>query len=215
MRHLLVILMLLALPGGPANAADLRTVTWEELRPPQPDYEDPFKNMPYAQLQDLARILSLESLPDSQQTDETRAEAQALRQDLTRAGLDVDALFRQRLVVMENRRAAAESVNPALAGQQVRMPGYVLPLEIVDGKAVEFLLVPTVGACVHTPPPPANQVVFVSYPAGFPVRGLFDPVWITGPLRAQSVARSVGYSDGAAPVNVAYAMNAVIVEPYQ
>ncbi len=38
----------------------------------------------------------------------------------------------------------------------------MLPLEMSGPKAVEFLLVPTVEACAHTPPPPPpNQLVYV------------------------------------------------------
>jgi hypothetical protein len=73
-------------------------------------------------------------------------------------------------------------VNPALAGQLVRIPGYVVPLE--EGKAgmTEFLLVPYFGACVHTPPPPSNQIIHVLPQS--PAAGLrsMDTVWVTGVL---------------------------------
>jgi len=99
-------------------------------------------------------------------------------------------------------------------GTSVRLPGYVLPLEFKDRKAVEFLLVPTVGACIHTPPPPANQVVHVVYPEGIEVNGLFTPVWITGSMVAQSSVQDVGYVDGQAPVSVSYSMQPQLVEGY-
>jgi hypothetical protein len=73
-------------------------------------------------------------------------------------------------------------VNPALVGQVVRIPGFVVPLE--EGKAgmSEFLLVPYFGACVHTPPPPSNQIIHVLPKA--PARDLrsMDTVWVTGVL---------------------------------
>jgi hypothetical protein len=73
-------------------------------------------------------------------------------------------------------------VNPALVGQVVRIPGYVVPLE--EGKAgmTEFLLVPYFGACVHTPPPPSNQIIHV-LPRS-PAKDLrsMDTVWVTGVL---------------------------------
>lgn len=52
-------------------------------------------------------------------------------------------------------------VNMALMGQRVRISGYVVPLEEAPGGVTEFLLVPHFGACIHTPPPPANQVIHV------------------------------------------------------
>ncbi len=73
-------------------------------------------------------------------------------------------------------------VNPALVGQVVRIPGYVVPLE--EGKAgmTEFLLVPYFGACVHSPPPPSNQIIHV-LPRS-PAKDLrsMDTVWVTGAL---------------------------------
>ena len=52
-------------------------------------------------------------------------------------------------------------INPLILGQSVRLPGYVVPLEDLAAGIKEFLLVPYFGACVHSPPPPANQIVHV------------------------------------------------------
>ena len=71
---------------------------------------------------------------------------------LEQAGVDVDGLLAKRRAMSEHRTAA--QVNPLLDGLTVRLPGYVLPLEITGRKVTEFLLVPWVGACIHTPPPP-------------------------------------------------------------
>jgi len=46
--------------------------------------------------------------------------------------------------------------------QKIRMPGFVVPLDAVRNGQREFLLVPYFGACIHTPPPPANQIVLVT-----------------------------------------------------
>jgi hypothetical protein len=86
----------------------------------------------------------------------------------------------------------------ALDGRAVRLPGFVVPLE-TDGKAVSsFLLVPYYGACIHVPPPPANQTVYVVTETGNPFRGeLFDTVWVTGTLRVEPTSSELaeaGYS---------------------
>lgn len=67
-------------------------------------------------------------------------------------------------------------------GEAVRIPGYIVPLEGVDGEITEFLLVPTEGACIHIPPPPPNQIVHVIMEKGFSDEYVFDPVWVTGVL---------------------------------
>lgn len=80
--------------------------------------------------------------------------------------------------------AAPAPVVEELDGQRVKIGGYVVPLDFDATKVKEFLLVPFVGACIHVPPPPANQIVYVKSEAGFDVKGSFDPVWVTGKLKA-------------------------------
>jgi hypothetical protein len=42
------------------------------------------------------------------------------------------------------------------------------------------------GACIHVPPPPANQTVYVKVPkADAQIRNAFDTVWVTGVLSAK------------------------------
>jgi len=74
-----------------------------------------------------------------------------------------------------------------LDGQQVKLPGYIVPLEVnEDGRTTEFLLVPYYGACIHVPPPPSNQIVHVVSEIGIKVEELYQPYWIEGPMRVQS-----------------------------
>jgi uncharacterized protein len=78
---------------------------------------------------------------------------------------------------------APAPVVTALDGRRVRIGGYVVSLDFDATKVKEFLLVPFVGACIHVPPPPANQIVYVKSPDGFEVTGQFEPVWVTGTLK--------------------------------
>ena len=83
----------------------------------------------------------------------------------------------------------AAPVNKALDGQTVKLPGYLVPLNYdEDGQANEFLLVPYFGACIHVPPPPSNQIVYIT--AGNPVEmeALYQPFWIEGTLRAENAS---------------------------
>jgi hypothetical protein len=98
-------------------------------------------------------------------------------------------------------------VNERLSGQAVRLPGFVVPLEESAAGLSEFLLVPYFGACIHTPPPPSNQIVHVVMQA--PVRGYqsMDAVWIQGKLSVQRSDTYMGKSG--------YRMEGVSVERYQ
>ena len=70
-----------------------------------------------------------------------------------------------------------------LNGKTIRIAGFIAPLAFEKGRISEFLLVPYVGACIHVPPPPANQIIHVSDLGDYrPDQGLLYPVWVTGKL---------------------------------
>ena len=81
--------------------------------------------------------------------------------------------------------AVPVAVVEALNGKRVRIGGYVVPLDFDAQKVTEFLLVPFVGACIHVPPPPANQIVYVKSAVGITLKGEFDPVYVTGTLSTE------------------------------
>ncbi|MEP3072981.1 DUF3299 domain-containing protein [Maricaulis sp.] len=100
------------------------------------------------------------------------------------------------------------NVEPALIGQTVRMPGFILPLDYQPGGEIdEFLLVPYFGACIHTPPPPPNQIVYVTLDEPLRVDRLWDPVWVTGELSSDRHMNGLG--------DAAYTMRLISHEPYR
>src|ERR671920_2335169 len=74
-------------------------------------------------------------------------------------------------------------LNTSLDGTDVKLPGYIVPLDLGAEGVTSFLLVPFVGACIHVPPPPPNQIIYVKAAEGFEVSGQFDPVYVTGTLK--------------------------------
>ena len=83
---------------------------------------------------------------------------------------------------------------PELNNSRIKLPGHLVPLEEVAAGHTEFLLVPYFGACIHTPPPPANQIVLVvpAKPAGG-FRSM-DTVWVSGVLRTTRSNSPMGAS---------------------
>ena len=82
-------------------------------------------------------------------------------------------------------------------GRVVRLPGYMAPLDFDGTGVTSFLLVPYIGACIHVPPPPPNQLVFVTTEEPYAARGLFEPVIVTGVFGASATETQlaeVGYS---------------------
>lgn len=76
----------------------------------------------------------------------------------------------------------AKKLNPILDGAYIKMPGYIIPIDLTTDGVTSFVLVPYVGACLHTPPPPANQLVFVTTQKPWPSDNLWDAVWVTGQM---------------------------------
>jgi hypothetical protein len=79
----------------------------------------------------------------------------------------------------------------ALDGQKIRSPGFMVPLEDNRAEVTEFLLVPNPQACIHAPPPPSNQMVYVRMVAG-PAKTLYGPVMVEGVLRVTSQSHQYG-----------------------
>ncbi|MBC3452580.1 hypothetical protein ACVWZ5_003433 [Pseudomonas sp. TE6283] len=85
------------------------------------------------------------------------------------------------------QQAPNAPVVKALDGQQVKIPGYIVPLEVSDeGRTTEFLLVPYYGACIHVPPPPSNQIVHIFSEMGVRIEDLYQPYWIEGTMQVKA-----------------------------
>jgi len=80
----------------------------------------------------------------------------------------------------------------ALNGKRVRIAGFVVTLERDDKGVREFLLVPYFGACIHTPPPPANQIVHVLPKTPVPAEVAIFPVYVTGVLQTVAAVTAEG-----------------------
>jgi hypothetical protein len=96
--------------------------------------------------------------------------------------------------------------NDAIVGQKVRIPGFAVPLEEGKDGVKEFLLVPYFGACIHTPPPPSNQIIYVLPTVAAKGLKSMDAVWISGTI---STLRTDSYMGASG-----YRVEATAVEPY-
>ena len=76
--------------------------------------------------------------------------------------------------------------NKKLDGKTVKIPGYIVPLDHVGFGVVEFMLVPFIGACIHVPPPPPNQLIYVTTEKPWDAMTLWEPIWVTGTIIVKS-----------------------------
>lgn len=92
--------------------------------------------------------------------------------------------------------------------QYVRIPGYIVPLEMDDdNRTREFFLVPFLGACIHVPPPPSNQIILVRSEAGVLMDSLWQPFWLQGTLRVERASNELAAAG--------YQMDADVIELYR
>jgi hypothetical protein len=94
--------------------------------------------------------------------------------------------------------------------KKIRIPGYAVPLDAERSEKREFLLVPYFGACIHTPPPPANQIVLVRPLAQSKIKKMpesMDVLWVEGELKEGRVSTSQGVSG--------YMLEAISIAPYE
>lgn len=114
---------------------------------------------------------------------------------------------------LEKMRAAwdAAPVEPAWNGQRVRISGFAVPLERNRDLVTELLLVPYFGACIHSPPPPANQIIHVFLAKPGKKIQTFDPLWVSGVLETAHSRAENEMGIG----NAGYRLKAEIVVPYE
>ncbi len=102
----------------------------------------------------------------------------------------------------------ASTLVKALAGQKIRLPGFIVPLESDEvGLLSEFFLVPYFGACIHVPPPPPNQLVYVKLDTPFELKSLWDPFWVSGTMKTQGFESAMGQAG--------YTLEGAEVAPYE
>lgn len=106
-------------------------------------------------------------------------------------------------------------VEHAWDGRRIRIAGFVVPLERSQELVTEFLLVPYFGACIHVPPPPANQIIHV-FPMT-PVKDMktMDAVWVTGVLKTTRSAEDLDRDKRMGLGVAGYSMTDASTAPFQ
>ncbi len=135
------------------------------------------------------------------------AAASPLRTGLRSALQDTPPIDWRVLAGLDYLTGKATDTLKALNGKRVRVPGFVVPLDDFMEDGAEFLLVPYYGACVHTPPPPPNQIIFVQMENKKAVKlALFDAIWMHGTLKIATVESPYG--------TVGFTIDGQKMEPY-
>lgn len=86
-------------------------------------------------------------------------------------------------------------IRPEFNRKTIRIPGYIVPLEYNENQAVtEFFVVPYFGACIHVPPPPPNQIIYVQSQLGLELNDIYTPYWLSGEISATLIENDLATS---------------------
>ncbi len=212
-RFIKIIGLLFCFYAVTCNGSDTLEIQWDDLVPQKPSQEDPLARLSEEEKGFIEWIIYLrEYLPKKMdsQDQEFYDEMNKALPELKAKGIDVDKIIAE-------RRFRNYTVNTELDGELVTLAGYLLPLDLSGNKVTDFLLVPYVGACIHTPPPPPNQIVHAvsDTPTKYEVEKLFKPVSVSGKIKVKSLSKDLFLTDGSSNVNIGYSMSVEKIEDYR
>lgn len=194
------------------QAAPSFKINWDDLKPVISAQDDPMSDLSDEELEFVEWIMYLRAtLPAEVDivNQELYDEVNTALPKLKEKGLDVD-------VLIEQRKIRATMVNNKLDGQQVELSGYLLPLDFSGKSVSEFLLVPYIGACIHTPPPPPNQIVHAvsKTPTPYSSDDFFRPVSVFGKMKVQSLSKNLFLVDGKSDIDIGYSISVEKIENF-
>jgi hypothetical protein len=127
-------------------------------------------------------------LPPGEDQEIARQRAMTLRRAAPHGSLEDDAR------PMSELQFGTFNTVRSLHGRRSRLKGYVVPLDVRLTSLDAFLLVPFFGACLHAPPPPPNQTVFVRARQTAKIDSLYRPVECQGTLKIVRQSSEMGAS---------------------
>lgn len=216
-RFISTLLIIVAVLAGPSFAETPQNLKWENLAPPPPDFKDPLQHLEMAlqvKLHAIAGIREQARRGWISKVSPTYERAVELTQELKDKGIEVETLLNGLAELDRNIEKHDKTIIPALDGQFVRLPGYVLPLDFNGAEVQDFFLVPYVGACIHVPPPPPNQIVLVHLEKPLKIDDIFTPVAVIGRMKIEQQDTPLVYSDGNSIVSSGYVMRGQKVEAW-
>ncbi len=163
------ILIVSSAPAVSADAQSYEDIDWTELMPAED--LSALLNRP-AFLDDIADGSAQDSLDNFQQRQLEDEQAQQYQAALS-----------------------STRVIQGFDGKAIRIPGFIVPLAQNEDKEVtRFFIVPYFGACLHMPPPPPNQILYVESEQGITLENLYDPYWFEGVVSIEQKVDAMGTS---------------------
>lgn len=129
------------------------------------------------------------------------------QENMTQTFQGMGILPHDEMSTLRSEQPPSSGVRTDFNGKIVRIPGYMIPLDTRGTGVTAFILAPYVGACIHVPPPPSNQLVLVSTQTPYESSGMFEAVNVTGMFGTASTSTQLA--------DIGYALSADIIEPFR
>ena len=196
-------------------AQGYQAINWEDLEGKVEAYDDPFEKLSEDQMYNLSVLYEVKQM-DASQVDKYLLEDMAeAKQSLEKDKIDVKYYFDQAERIAKKREKESKLTNSTLNNKKVKLSGFSLALGLNEGKIQEFLFVPYIGACIHSPAPPLNQILYVKSLKPVKVDDRFEPLTIKGTLQIKKNKNKLFLTDGEDEVESAYTFLADEIKPYE
>lgn len=203
----------------PVSAHAVEEIDWKRLIPKLEPLKDPLTGLNQDQRFDIETIAWVRALSEEERkipiNKQGVDDAKKFERQFKELGIDVDELLRKYEAWLAKVEKRKKLVDNSLDGKRVKIAGYLLPLEYSEEGNTQFLLVPYVGACIHVPPPPPNQIAFVELKEKFQIKELYTPVYLTGVVRTKASSQKLNLVDGSADISIGYHIKGEQVTPYE
>ncbi len=158
-------------------AQGYQSIEWKDLEGKVEAYDDPFEKLSEDILYNLSIVYEVQNMDASQVDKDLQEEMAEAKQFLNKEKIDIKYYFDK------IREKESKQTNSTLDNKKIELNGFSLALGLKEGKIQEFLFVPYIGACIHSPAPPLNQILYVKSSKPVKVEDRYEPLTIKGTLQ--------------------------------
>jgi len=196
-------------------AQGYQSIDWKDLEGKVEAYDDPFEKLNDEQLYNFSILFEIKNMDASQVDKDLQVEMDEAKQFLDKEKIDIKYYFDQAERMIKKREKEEKQTNSTLNNKKVELSGFSLALGLNKGEIQEFLFVPYIGACIHTPPPPVNQILYVKSSKPVKVDDSFEPLTIKGVLTIKQNKNKLYLIDGEDEVQSGYVFLADEIKPFE
>ncbi len=208
------ILILLFFCISSIYAQGYQSIEWKDLEGKVEAYDDPFEKLSEDILYNLSIVYEVQNMDASQVDKDLQEEMAEAKQFLNKEKIDIKYYFEQAERIAKIREKESKQTNSTLDNKKIELNGFSLALGLKEGKIQEFLFVPYIGACIHSPAPPLNQILYVKSSKPVKVEDRYEPLTIKGTLQIKQNKNKLFLTDGEDIVQSGYVFLADEIKPY-